>query len=362
MKSNRIFSALIGGGLVSALLLAGCQVSEANVTATTAPTLEASSQGVAEQTGTSLPPAKAEPVELIRLEGPAAEKRAELSGLATNGTSIWLLPQYPERFEADSNGAIFTVTSNQVVEAVANQSALTPQAVAFDDGGLSKSVAGFDGFEAMAVCGRDVYVTIEVRGQPEPAGYLVRGALTEEDGAVALDPASLTPLPAPVKLDNHSYEADFCTPDNVVALYEANGRKVNAHHAVLVFDRDLNPMGSKAFPPLEYRVTDATQPDQQGNFWVMNYFFTGDKQKLKPEPDAWIAPSGQSVAAGVERLIKLHWSPETGIQLTDKQPLWLQKSDQERNWEGAVVVGDEGILLVTDSFPQTLLGFVRFTR
>jgi hypothetical protein len=39
----------------------------------------------------------------------------------------------------------------------------------------------------------------------------------------------------------------------------------------------------------------------------------------------------------------------------------LQLSDEAaRNWEGVVRLEDRGFLLVTDTFPRTLLGFVPF--
>ena len=44
------------------------------------------------------------------------------------------------------------------------------------------------------------------------------------------------------------------------------------------FVRDvLQPLEAPPFPPMEYRITDATPLDANGRFWAINYFFPGDE-------------------------------------------------------------------------------------
>jgi hypothetical protein len=58
----------------------------------------------------------------------------------------------------------------------------------------------------------------------------------------------------------------------------------------------------------------------------------------------------------VERLVEYRYTPR-GIRRTDTPPLWLELAADGRNWEGLVRFAD-GFLLVTDTFPKTLLAYV----
>lgn len=268
--------------------------------------------------------------------------------------SYLLLPQHPDRFEGS---ALFRVTGAEVQQALDTRGAVRPQPVPFDDAGVAGSVANFDGFEAIAICGTDVYLTVETRGR-QSGGYLVRGTVGEAQADVKLDIATLTELEAPVNLHNHSFESVVCTDERVMVLFEANGRNINQTPEVLVFDRDLTFIGGETFPPLEYRLTDATSIDVQGRLWVINYHFSGDTAKLDPATDYWGGVPDQDVKQGVEWLVELAWTDGSGMMFTDREPVWLEKQDGERNWEGISRFGDRGFLLVTDSYPETLLGFV----
>ena len=60
----------------------------------------------------------------------------------------------------------------------------------------------------------------------------------------------------------------------------------------------------------------------------------------------------------VARLLEFELT-ETGIELADRPPIQLELHPLElRNWEGIVRLEDRGFLLVTDKFPETILGFV----
>ena len=48
-----------------------------------------------------------------------------------------------------------------------------------------------------------------------------------------------------------------------------------------------------------------------------------------------------------------------GITFVDRAPVQLELPGEDaRNWEGIVRLDDVGFLLVTDQYPQTILGFV----
>jgi hypothetical protein len=122
-------------------------------------------------------------------------------------------------------------------------------------------------------------------------------------------------------------------------------------------------LGTIPFPTIEYRVTDATCPDSKGRFWVINYFFPGEGPELKPAPDPLAYEYGLSnirvFSSGVERLVELQYS-EDRITLAETTPVYLENSkhNRHRNWEGLVRLENNGFLLMTDKFPDTLLGFV----
>jgi hypothetical protein len=101
--------------------------------------------------------------------------------------------------------------------------------------------------------------------------------------------------------------------------------------------------------------------DENGRFWVINYFYPGDIV-LQTDNDPLVALQqgwGTTHLAydQVERLVELQMSAD-GISLTETPPILLQlPSDEARNWEGIVRFND-GFLLATDKFPQTILAYV----
>jgi hypothetical protein len=157
-------------------------------------------------------------------------------------------------------------------------------------------------------------------------------------------------------------EDTVSTETHLVTLYEANGINVNPHPVAHRFDRHLAPLPPTPFLNVEYRITDATALDSDGNFWAINYLYPGDRGKLQPAPD----PLNQQFEEGpthatseaVERLIALQYR-DSGIRLRDIPPIQLQLLDNAaRNWEGLVCLDERGFLLVTDEHPRTILAFV----
>ncbi|GAB4522458.1 MAG: hypothetical protein Fur0018_04240 [Anaerolineales bacterium] len=308
-----------------------------------------------------------QPVILLPLEGPAAQRNAEFSGLAWYGERLILLPQYPSRFSAQANGAdgaLFVLTKDEILAALdaSPVPALTPRPLPVWWGNLTGQVRGFEGFEALAIAGDTACLTIEA----SPAGmkgYLVCGALAPDLSALRLDPATLTEIPLPAQVSNKSDEALLALPDgSMAAFYEVNGAQLTPSPFVSLFSPAFEPAGSVPFPRLEYRLTDVTAQDSEGVFWGINYFYPGDtEQRTADDPLAARYGLGASHTPGgpVERLVALRWTAE-GLTLLDMPPLYLQllPGGEARNWEGLVRLEGRGFLLVTDKYPQTLLGFV----
>jgi hypothetical protein len=303
----------------------------------------------------------------LPLAGAAASRENEMSGMTWANDQLVLLPQYP-----DASG-LFTLTRQEIVAALDDAlagragSPLRPHALPIE--GVSRVrelVPGFQGFEAIVIVDRRVYLTIESSG-PE-VGYLVTGALTDGVDRVTLDPASVVPLAAQAKIHNTGYETLAATPDGLIALYERNASTRNPGAKVRVMTRDADGgvtlASARAMTPVEYRVTDATSIDSAGKFWVINYRFPPSEQGKSPTVDelAERYGLGETHAASevVERLLELQLT-DAGVTLVEAPPIVLELGSASRNWEGLVRLDDRGFLLVTDKFPTTVLGFVPFT-
>ncbi len=77
------------------------------------------------------------------------------------------------------------------------------------------------------------------------------------------------------------------------------------------FDFDLVSLPSVPFPTIEYRITDATQLDEQNHFWAINYFYEGDRDLL-PVKDPLTIRYGRGAThrqkRTVERLVEFSYS------------------------------------------------------
>lgn len=304
-------------------------------------------------------------VQELPLAAPLDEAEAEISGMAWHKETLILLPQFPERYD----GFLFGLAKADILAHIRGESdaPLEPRLLSFNDDGLHESIDGFEGFEAIAFSGNQIFVTIEARKSATTmTGYLVAGEITAS-GSMGLKAETLIELPAPVPLENYSDEAITIAGNTLYTFYEANGATVNPSAVAHAFTLPtLEPQSDLALTALEYRLTDATPGDGEKRFWVINYLFPGDIAKLRLAPDAFKAQYGEgrshSRDMGIERLIEFQIT-ERGIEPTDTPPLYLQlELGNPRNWEGIVEIEGEGFLLATDKFPATLLGFVAYAE
>ena len=305
------------------------------------------------------------PVQLIPLAGKLAHSAAEISGLAWYGDYLIILPQYPGRFASSGDGLIFAIAKQSIIAFLDGKSevAIAAHEIPFLGQGIAQKIRGFQGYEAIAFLGTRAFLTIESQSGRSMLGYLVAGEIARDLSLLRLDPEKLQKLPPQADIINMTDEALLVVDDKIVTIHEANGAIVNTSPAAHLFTTALKPLGTIPFPTLEYRVTDATYPDSKGRFWVINYFFPGEGPELKPAPDPLAYEYGFSnirvFSAGVERLVELQYS-ENGITLAETKPVYLlnSKHNRPRNWEGLVRLENKGFLLMTDKFPNTLLGFV----
>ncbi len=308
---------------------------------------------------TSLSAAVAQPVTLISLDGPLVSPRAELSGMDWYGDWLILLPQYPSRFD----NQLFALHRQDIVDFLTgkNQMSLNPFSIPFIDARIQEQTLIFNGYEGITFLGDRVYLTVEASFGTGGMGYLVAGSIAPDLTEIRLDATQVTPIQPQASLSNISDETIVAVGDQLATIYEANGRFVNAEPVVHFFDAaTLAPVGTLPLTPIEYRVTDGTAIDNLGRFWVINYFYPGDRAL-----SSILRSRGATIDASahpIERLLELQFTTE-GVIRTATPPLQLEllPDNVARNWEGIVRLqaeGLDGFLLVTDAFPETLFAFV----
>jgi hypothetical protein len=244
-----------------------------------------------------------------------------------------------------------------------NNAPLQPLPIPFLAPHFNSRITGFGGFEAIGLQGQRVFLTIESGGTQAMQGYLVAGDLAQDLSKLELEVDNLVEIPAQINLWNLAEESLVVVGDKLLTIHEANGLNINPEPVVHLFDLGLHPQGTLPISSLEYRITDATSVDAEDRFWVINYFYPGEREKLNPAADLCVAKFGQGAthaqSPAVERLVEFKFT-EQGVVQTDTPPIQLQLLTGEtwRNWEGIVRLEQRGFLIMTDQYPETMLGFV----
>ena len=341
----------------------------------TAPTDTAPASSIESPTATTPPATTTHPaapaetaVTTIPLTGPLSDADAEVSAMAWYGDTLILVPQYPHfNGRGNGDGFVYALSRAEIEAFLDGETAgpLEPQPIPFVAPGLAGSIPGFEGYEALAFAGDTAYLTIEASPAGGMVGYLVSGTLTPDLSALTLNTEQVATIPRQGELPNKSDEALLIVEDTVVTLYEANGAPVNPEPVAYVFDPALQPAGTLPFPNIEFRITDATELDENDHFWAINYFFPGEPE-MAAEVDPLAVQYGEgpthALQEGVERLVEFQYTPQ-GITMTGTPPVQLELLPADlRNWEGIVRLEGRGFLLVTDKFPETILGFVPWSQ
>ncbi len=335
--------------------------------ATTSPIMEVANPTASLAAPTS-PPTQADlpfeiPIIILPLDGPITGSQAEISGMDWYEDKLLLLPQYPERFGDGDAGAVFILEKSDILAYLAGDSSgpLQPRPIPFISSGLPDRIDGYEGFEAIAFSGERVYLTVEA--SPDGMlGYLVTGFIGGDLEYISLETGSRQTLQPQSEIPNFSDEAIVVFGNRLVTVYEANGRLVNPSPVVHLFDVSPQALDTLTFTNIEYRLTDATQIDDFGRFWMPNTFFIGDIQLMTlDDPITEEHGEGETHSREiiVERLLEFQFS-EQGIVLSDSPPIQLQLSEDgvTRNWEAIARLDDLGFLIATDEHPKTMLAFV----
>ncbi len=318
--------------------------------------------------------------QFIELVGPASERNAEISSLVWYNDWLIFITENPFIYRTEGNvGMFFALEKDDILDYLAedNPEPLEPRPVPLYGKDILQTVNGFavafDGFEAAVVITdrgffvRDqIFLAIEAdtvnRDDPTMRSYLVSGQIRPGLSGIDLNLDDFIEIPRQTDFNNMAYENMMLVGNTVVATYEANGATVNENPVAYQIDLLTGELSTLPFPNINWRVTDGTAHDENGVFWVINYFFSGE-DFLAVESDPLFEQYGMGASQaefdGFERLVALQYTDD-GIELVDTPPIQLLMTEDSRgrNWEGIVRLDDMGFLIITDRWPQTLLAFV----
>ena len=296
-------------------------------------------------------------IKQISLSGLITNPNQEISGMDWYKDNLFLLPQ-------NLGGFLFMIPKNQIQDAllIKNSDPILPRQINFITPDYFSLIDGFDGFEAIAFQGEKVLISIEVESNDTMVGYMAWGQIDPETFEIKIPKENLKKIKTPIQINNMTFESIIVHDNRAILIYEANGLNFQEsvqQPVISLLDFSSTPIH---FPNIEYRITDATRIDQNGRFWAINYFWPGDKKRLKPaaDPIAAAYENGKTHQSSdvVERLIEFEIKDKI-IKFSDHVPIQLElDKDAPRNWEGIVRIDDKGFLIATDKHPEMILGFV----
>ncbi|MBT7424059.1 MAG: hypothetical protein HN782_07605 [Candidatus Marinimicrobia bacterium] len=298
------------------------------------------------------------PVE-IPLNGEAKDRDLEFSGLTWYKENLILLPQYVKK----EDPGFYTISKKDLINWIdANQEkAIKPKKIKIELSDIREKIEGFQGFEAITFIGNKAYMIIESKNNGIMKSFLIKGKLNFRKLNLVIDSKIIKEIPLPVNIKNMGFESILKYQHDLMVLYEANGENINNNPLALTYNSSLNPKNPIAFPNLEYRLTDVTELDSKNNFWAINYFWPGEKERLNPGKDLIIEDIKEGMThkryEHVERLVEFKIESDKLIR-TSTPPIQLVLEEKSRNWEGLVRFEDKGFLMIVDEHPRTLLAFI----
>ena len=303
----------------------------------------------------------------LPLHGEAAKAENEYSGLAWWNESLILLPQYPSGIKANQESKLILIDKANILAYLENPELdIEIETIPFLDAFTGQEIAGFEGYEAIEFIGDSVFLTIEASPSGKMKAYVVKGIVEQSNGKlqnIRLDKTGWLELEPQNNNKNASYEALTTDGEFLYAIFEQNGEAQNEQPLVFKINQDLVVVDELPIDPVNFRLTDASKIDKNGEFWMINYFFPGDTH-LKVKSDAISEKYGLGKShlenEVVERLLKFKLDNER-IKVVDETPIYLEllPKNVARNWEGIVELDDIGFLIITDKFPDSILSFVK---
>ena len=291
----------------------------------------------------------------ILLAGEITNPDNEISGMDWYKEQLYLLPE-------NAIDHLFIIPKKQIQEYLLskNPEAIIPKKIKLISPDYQSLINGFDGFEAIAFTDDNVILSIEVKTRNNNmTGYIAWGTCNPSTKELYFEKKNLKEVTTPIQIKNMAFESIIIHENDAILLYEANGENLqkNVKHSKISLD-DYSLSKIDGFN-VEYRITDATTLDSNNKFWCINYFWPGEKEKLKPGKDIYLENhSNNNNLKSIERIIELEIKNGV-ISMTKTKPIQLfSENNASRNWEGIVRYGKNSFLVVTDKYPKMILGLV----
>ncbi|MBU1099715.1 MAG: hypothetical protein KKA84_04850 [Bacteroidetes bacterium] len=302
----------------------------------------------------------------VFLDGEVSSRNSEISGLSWYNDYLVLLPQYPDNYGSKFEGAFFKISKSKIDTFLQsqNKAPLKPVKVDVNFNGLDPDLLSIgSGFEAITFLGDDVYLTIECGEFFDTYAYILKGKVVGDLESIELYPDKMKKIESQTDISNLSDEAILRNGKEIITIYEANGANVNSEPYIHTFNTELNEISRGRLANIEYRITDATDPDSLGRFWIINYMWEEDGNDLLPDEDAEFIKYGvgktHKNSKSIERLLEFEFLGND-LKRTKTPPIYLEldKNNKSRNWEGLVRY-ENGFLIITDKHPETILAYIK---
>lgn len=274
----------------------------------------------------------------VPLDGLIADRKQEISGMTTYKDNLILLPE-------NLNGYYFYIPFDKIINTLATGDTILPVQKTFTTQKLKERYPGLDGFEAIAFNGDDVYIMVEIKIYGKMAGLLIWGSIIPSTMEIDIPEENIMLIKSPAQIDNFSFESLTITDDQLIIIYETNGFETIDRPFQYVVNLDDMSINKTPFPHIDFRLTDATSIIDN-RFWMINYYWTGDKKTLGVPNDV-----------GIERLVEFKLG-YNGIERSSSEYITLDNLDHPHNWEGLVRFG-KGFLICTDKWPRMVLGYIK---
>ena len=299
------------------------------------------------------------PIEIL-LTGEATERSLEMSGLAWYNDYLILMPQYVN----ESKPRFYYLKKSTINDWLNGnkEKPLNPSKIDIIMPDYFNSIKGYQGFEAICFIGNKAYLIIETKNNDLMKSFIVKGSMDIKSKTLIIDPEKRVEILLPVNIKNMGYESILKYKYRLMVLFEANGINVNSDPKASFYNSSLKQKGHISFPNIEYRITDATELDDQGRFWAINFFWPGEKKRLNPGKDLVLNNTVKGEThqefEHVERLVEFKIDGKN-IYKTNSLPIQLKLNQNSRNWEGVVRMENKGFLMIVDEHPRTILAFIK---
>lgn len=290
----------------------------------------------------------------IELAGDLSSRSLEASSLTWYKDYLIILPQFPHKWDDQFDGAIYFVPKERIESYIngENSNPIRGEKIQFIADGLDEiGKSNGSGYEAITFIGDTVYVSIESISDEIGASYIVRGKIDFENKKLILDASTKFEIKSQTGINNMGEETILHFKNYIYAIHEANGLNVNKNPYATKLDGKLIASEKITMPNIDFRITDATDVDSTGKFYVINYYYPGEFKKLKPNVE--------KDSKAIEQILELQIIGNKIVK-TDRSIIELTNNTEENghNWEGIVRL-NSGFLLITDMFPKTILTYCK---